>query len=149
MAALLATFLRAPARRKALALEAAAELLRARLATLLPPRLYLREFGAAAPAAAAAEGAAPPLALEIGRMVEAVAARLPLGARCLQQAIATARMLRRRGVHPVIIFGVRRDPARRRDPASGGPAHAWVSVGGEVVAGNYRLDEFLPVARLG
>ena len=130
MAALLAAFLRAPARRKALALEAAAELLRARLATLLPPRLYLREFGAAAPAAAAAEGTAPPLALEIGRMVEAVAARLPLGARCLQQAIATARML-------------------RRDPASGGPAHAWVSVGGEVVAGNYRLDEFLPVARLG
>ena len=114
----IASFLRAPGRRQALALEAAGELARARLITLLPARIYTRDFGSmnAAPDAAAA-AACPEAASEIGRMVEAVARAMPFRALCLQQAVAARRMLRRRGVRATVYLGVKHNAADPNAPA--------------------------------
>lgn len=150
----LGAFLRAPAGHRALALEAAGELARARLMTLLPARVYTSEFGVIAQ-----PGAAPPCgdpapgepecATEIGRMVEKVARAMPFRALCLQQAIAVRRMLRRRGVRAMVMLGVSRNAADRAEPRKGAAAHAWVTVGGRVVNGDADLERYTVVARFG
>lgn len=150
----LGAFLRAPAGRRALALEAAAELVRARLVTLLPARVYTSEFGEMAPPDATPAGSDPaPAEAEraavIGRMVEQVAPAMPFRALCLQQAIAVRRMLRRRGVPATVMLGVSRNAADRAEPRKGTAAHAWVAVGGRVVNGNADLERYAVVARFG
>lgn len=141
-------FLSASGRRRWLAVEAGAELARARLVTLLPARFYTREFGrlGAEPGAEGSAGATV-RAAEVGRMVEAVAASMPFRALCLQQAIATCRMLRRRRLRPVVYLGVNRDPAKRAAPRTGAAAHAWVEVGAEVVNGGGEHADFAIVGR--
>jgi len=148
----IASFLRAPGRRQALALEAAGELARARLITLLPARIYTRDFGSMNGASgAAAVGACPEAASEIGcmigRMVETVARAMPFRALCLQQAVAARRMLRRRGVRATVYLGVKRNAAARNMAGQGGVAHAWVEVGSQVVNGDKNLGDFAVVAR--
>ncbi len=144
----IASFLRAPGRRQALALEAAGELARARLITLLPARIYTRDFGSmnAAPDAAVA-AACPEAASEIGRMVETVARAMPFRALCLQQAVAARRMLRRRGVRATVYLGVKRNAAARNMAGQGSAAHAWVEVGSQVVNGDGNLGDYAIVAR--
>jgi len=142
------SFLRAPTRRKLLALEAVGELVRARLTTLLPARIYTRDFGSlnAAPAVAAASGYME-VASEIGHMVEAVARAMPFRALCLQQAVAARRMLRRRGLRATVSLGVNLDPAGRATPGQGTAAHAWVEVGSQVINGDGDLENYAVVAR--
>jgi len=141
----LASLVRAPRRRKAMALEAVVELLWARVAAMLPARIYTREFGRIG--AAPAEMECPEIAVEVGRTVAAVAAVLPIGIRCLHEAIAARRMLRRRGVPASVCLGVSLDPARRAEPARGKAAHAWVEVGSRVVSGDRDLADYAVVAR--
>jgi hypothetical protein len=153
-AASLGAFLRAPGGRRALALEAAGELARARLVTLLPARVYTSEFGVMGGADAAPPGGEPApgdaeRAAEIGRMVENVARAMPFRALCLQQAIAVRRMLRRRGVPATVMLGVSRNAADRAEPRKGAAAHAWVAVGGRVINGDADLDRYTVVARFG
>lgn len=152
-ARVLGSFLRAPARRKGLAVEAIAELGRARLLTLLPARVYTAGLGRLAAgegdAATAPDGAATERAAEIGHMVEVVARRMPFRAACLQQAIAVKRMLSRRGLEATVLFGVSREAADRATPAAGAAAHAWVKVGATVVNGDANLAKFTVVARFG
>lgn len=148
----IAAFLRAPGRRQALALEAAGELVRARLITLLPARIYTRDFGtmSAASGAEAVAGcpeAAAETGCEIGRMVETVARAMPFRALCLQQAVAARRMLRRRGVRATVCLGVKRNAAARDPAGQGGSAHAWVEVGSQVVNGDGNLGDYAVVAR--
>jgi hypothetical protein len=152
----IASFLRAPGRRKALALEAAGELARARLITLLPARIYTRDFGTMNGAPGAAAVAACPeaaaeigceIGCEIGRMVETVARAMPFRALCLQQAVAARRMLRRRGVRATVCLGVKRNAAARTKAGQGGSAHAWVEVGSQVVNGDGNLGDYAVVAR--
>ena len=65
-----------------------------------------------------------------------VATALPFRARCLQQVIATRRMLTRRGCPATIVLGVSRE--------AGGElgAHAWLRVGGQIVSGDGPLHRF-------
>lgn len=141
---------RAPTARRRLALEALAELLRARLLTLAPARVYTREFGAlGAIAALPASDQDAAEAERVGRMVEAVAGHLPLRLLCLQQAIACRRMLARRGVPSSVCLGVSRDGADRARPREGRAAHAWVEVGSRVISGAGELERYVLVARFG
>lgn len=144
--ALMAFAAATPAKRR-LALEAAAELLRARALTLLPARIYTAGLGALGQGAAPASLAEAEGASRVGAMVAAVAGRLPLRLRCLEQAIALRRMLDRRRVPASVCLGVSLARADRQAPALGRAAHAWVEVGGRVVAGDGELDRYAEVAR--
>ncbi len=141
-------FVRAPAVRKVLALEAAWELLRARILTLRPASAYSPALGTlveteppAGPVAGRAE------AEEIGHVVEVVGRSLPFRALCLQQAIAVRRMLTRRGIPAMVYLGIARDRVDRARADLGQAAHAWVMVGSRVVSGDGVLDKYAIVAR--
>lgn len=146
-------FVRAPLSRKALAVEAAWELLRARLLTLRSAIVYSAALGTLVEEDSqqqikAERTVAEDAAAEIGRLVEGVARNLPFRALCLEQAIAMRRLLRRRGIPAVVYLGIARD---RADPglsaATGRTAHAWVSVGSQVVSGDSMREKFAIVAR--
>ena len=139
-------FLNAPPARKRLALEAVAELLRARLVTLGPAASYAEQLGDVSVQDASEVSAVQVLtASEIGHMVRRVAVGLPIRAMCLQQAIAVRRMLSRRGIPAQVFLGIARNRAARA--TKGSAAHAWVTVGSEVVSGREGLEDFAVVAR--
>jgi hypothetical protein len=143
-------FVRAPASRKGLALEAAWNLLRARILTLRPATTYSPALGRLVetdPPAAAVPGPMVGGAEEIGHVVEVVARCLPFRTLCLQQAIAMRRMLARRGIPAMVYLGVARDRADRAEADMGRAAHAWVSVGSRVVSGDGVIEKFAIVAR--
>lgn len=152
-------FLRAPAGKRRLALEALAELARARLVTLMPARVYTADLGvlAAVPAAAPLEEAEAEdagdraadceRAAEIGRVVAGVAGAVPFRALCLQQAIAVRRMLRRRGMPATVHLGFSRGLRQAVEGRADLAAHAWVTVGRRVVNGDANLDDYTVVAR--
>jgi len=144
----ISAFLLAPATRKGLALEAAWELLRARILTLRPATVYSPAFGTLVetePSAGPVTGRTE--AEEIGHVVEVVGRCLPFRALCLQQVIAVRRMLTRRGIPAVVYLGVARDQADRARPDLGRAAHAWVVVGSRVVSGDGVLEKYAIVAR--
>ena len=145
---MIGSFLRASTRRKFLALEAIGELARARLITLLPARIYTRDFGSLNKAltVVAASGYLEE-AVEIGHMVEVVARAMPFRAVCLQQAVAVRRMLRRRDMRATVCLGVNLDPTGRASPVQGTAAHAWVEVGSQVINGDGDLENLAVVAR--
>jgi hypothetical protein len=123
-------------------------LARARLITLLPARIYTRDFGSMNGVPDAAELAVcPEEASEIGRMVETVAQAMPFRALCLQQAVATRRMLRRRGMRATVYLGVKCKAAADDMPGEDSAAHAWVKVGSQVVNGGGNLGDYAVVGR--
>jgi hypothetical protein len=121
----------------------------------LPSRWILSPFGdpvlepdavtesglmtATPPASSPATVSAARVGAQVGRTVEVVAARLPWHPSCLRQALAAARMLRRRGVPAQVQLGV--------DGAKLTAAHAWVSVGERVVVGRNGRREVTQVAQ--
>jgi hypothetical protein len=141
-------FLRAPAARKLLALEAAWELLRARILTLRPATVYSPALGRLVetdpPGGPLSDGRE---AEEIGHVVEIVGRWMPFRALCLQQAIAVRRMLDRRGIPAMVYLGIARDRADRAQAELGRAAHAWVTVGSRVVSGEGVLEKYAIVAR--
>ncbi|MEM0943191.1 MAG: lasso peptide biosynthesis B2 protein [Pseudomonadota bacterium] len=135
---------RAPWRRRFLALEAAAELARARILTLGPARVYSAALGQRdGPAPTPPEGTQTALAGEIGTLVTNVAAAMPFRALCLEQVLATRRMLTRRGCAGVAVLGVRTGS----DLPDGFGAHAWFCVGDEVVSGDGDIEQFSVIGR--
>ncbi len=153
---LLRRFSSLPATKKRLAVEAAMALLLARLLTrFVPARLWLpraRADGAPHPgdATASVGTPAPQVPAEIGRAVAKVARHLPFRAKCLQQAMAARWMLRRRSIHPTLVFGVRRNdtPERKLD------FHAWLMLGRETIIGGHGVEAYsafppLPAAESG
>ncbi len=163
----LRAFLRAPGARRRLALEALAELARARVVTWMPARVYTADLGVLAAAngagaggdeAAASEAGTQAgeddhaeRAAEIGRVVAGVARAMPFRALCLQQAIAVRRMLRRRGMTATVLLGISHN---RRQADKGNDrgrvetaAHAWVTVGARVINGDGDLGDYTVVAR--
>lgn len=77
----------------------------------------------------------------IGRIVEGVARRLPLGMTCLVEALAARAMLRRRGYDSRVRFGVRSAKSRRTIES-----HAWLECDGLVVVGAIdALQEYAPM----
>lgn len=122
-----------------LASEALGELTLARMATVLPERWYFRLYGLTPQTdeRCSADTALQPRVALIGRAVARVANIVPFRAVCLQQALATRRMLRRRGVAAEIVFGLLSDA----DGSQPGDvvAHAWVEVSG-LTANGWRQD---------
>jgi hypothetical protein len=91
---------------------------------------------------------APPeeirIAQEIGWAVCVVARRVPWDSRCLAQALAATRMLRRRGLEGTVSFGV------CQGESAGFDAHAWLRVGSCFVTGapdHQRFQAFTTFAR--
>jgi hypothetical protein len=77
-------------------------------------------------------------ALRVGRTVARVAGRLPGAPTCLPRALATQRMLRRRGIASRLHLGVTNSAEER--------AHAWVTVDGQAVVGGAGVERFVPLA---
>lgn len=145
-------FIRAPAMYKLLALEAAWELLRARLLTLLPATAYTPELGRLVETSPPQVSAPVNLAgrseaAAIGHVVGVVGRCMPFRALCLQQAIAVRRMLNRRGIPAMVYLGISRDQSDRIRADLGRAAHAWVTVGSRVVSGEGVLEKYAVVAR--
>jgi hypothetical protein len=145
-------FVSAPAERKRLALEAAWNLLRARILTLMPATYYSPALGSLIEG----EPSDPPFpddtagaaeAAEIGHVVDVVGRSLPFRTLCLQQAIAVRRMLSRREIPAIVYLGIARDSADRAQAELGRAAHAWVTVGSRVVSGGGMLEKYAIVAR--
>jgi hypothetical protein len=131
---LIARFVRLPAGQRRLLIEAAWELVRASAVTRLrpfrsgvrPPELPGDARGGADQAEACAWS------------VRAVAARAPFRAKCLQQAVALQRMLRRRGLPGRLHYGIANAPLLE--------AHAWVTLDGRMLIGGEEARRFQEVA---
>ena len=136
----LTRFRRLETHERRLTIEAVAFLALARLCFGLLPfpaalRLFGLSVGAADSGAENVDGAK-----RIGRAVERAARHMPFRAVCLQQAMAAALMLRRRGLAATVYLGTARD-------ASGGLcAHAWSLCGDAPVTGVRQAAGYVPVA---
>ncbi len=114
----------------------------------LPFRLTARLFGGVSPdpgpALAGADPQSAPIlarARGVGRMVDAMAARLPWHSSCLVRCVAGRMMLTRRRIPAHIVFGVALDDGVMT-------AHAWLVTGGEALIGGAEADGFTPNACL-
>lgn len=113
----------------------------------LPFRLLARLFGGIADPGAALAGAERLPATQqsrargVGRIVDAMAVRLPWHSTCLVRCVAGRLMLTRRAIAGHILFGV----DRRQGTLA---AHAWLVVGGEPVIGGAEAPLFTPNACL-
>ncbi|HLN24401.1 MAG TPA: lasso peptide biosynthesis B2 protein [Patescibacteria group bacterium] len=122
-------------------IEAAAALALARLTFgLLPFPTALRLFGLSVTAAGCVEQDVA-VAKLVGRAVERAARHVPFRAVCLQQAMAAALMLRRRGLAATVYLGT------MRDGAGGLAAHAWSLCGDAPVTGVRLATGYVPVAK--
>lgn len=135
-------------RRRALAAEAVAYLLAARLSLILVPFPRLaRHLGTLVSPGDPRAGMTGPyapshtqLAREIGWAVTSAARYVPFRAVCLPQALAAQAMLRRRGVHSVMHFGAARGPEK---PLY---AHAWLDAAGVHVTGFPVAENFAEIS---
>ena len=115
---------RSDARWRALVVEAARNLLRAKIALrLLPFRRAVRSGSVALGPVRSADVAA------IVRAVEAVASRLPWRTVCFDKGLAVQRSLRRRGFDARLHYGLSAPSSGQFD------AHVWVELDGAVVIG--------------
>ncbi len=121
---------------EALALLAVARVVLLCLRFPVAMRLAGLRPGRAAPVGPASD----PLVSVVELAVRRAAARAPFRAVCLQQAVAAALMLRRRGRPVEVHFGVARDGARALT------AHAWSVCGGQVVTGQAAIARHAPIA---
>ncbi len=123
--------------------EAAWELLRARLLIQvrsfqkIAPTLGTWVRGDEKPSATVA-----PDAGDAGWAVRAVAKRVPWKATCLVQAMAVQRMLKRRGISGMMVFGVFSDS----DKIDSLSAHAWVACGDQILVGKRGHRKFTVVS---
>lgn len=145
-------FAQVGSRRRALAAEAAAWLLFARLALIFVPFPQIaRRIGrfvspTDAQAGQARQPASPAqaaLASDVGWAVTRVARYLPFKAICLPQAMAARIMLKRRGIGSVLHFGAAK--GAMKDGASI-DAHAWLDAAGVEVTGYPVSDNFTEIA---
>ena len=133
-----------------LAVEAALALLQAwLLVRFVPARLWARlldtepeaRLGAdIGPVAVRREQQRLRVPSKVGRAVEKVARHLPFRARCLAQSMAAQRILRRRGIRSVLVFGARRNAEKNASLEF----HAWLMVGGECVVGGSEIGSYSP-----
>ena len=120
--------------------EAIAELLLAQITIrMIPVRRWPGRFGLA-------QDGLPgncKTSTTLARHVERGAQRLPLTSRCLPQALALSRMLKRRRIGHQLVIAVR--PASRCNRTR--ELHAWIEQDGRVVLGELP-GPWLPVLRL-
>lgn len=82
------------------------------------------------------------MARVICAQLDCVAGKLALNLTCLDKAVAARFALQRQGIIPVIYFGVK--PADAGRPGLDA-AHAWLSVGGEVLLGGEGHEDYTPL----
>lgn len=90
-----------------------------------------------------ADRATGAIARQVGWAIRTAAPRMPFRAVCLQQALAAQDMLRRRGIHTPVHFGVGHDENNRFQ------AHAWLDVAGVEVTGYPVAASFREIGALG
>lgn len=136
-----------PAAEQRLAVEGLALLAVSRtVLALLPFRIAMRWLGlrldcGIGMATDDGEGAAvSPAVLLVGDAVRRAASVAPFRAVCLQQAVAAALMLRRRGHAAQVHFGV------TRDPDGNIIAHAWSRCQGKLVTGGQQMPHYQPIS---
>lgn len=109
-------------------LEAMADLVAVRgVVAIVPLKRWHGHFGLAGSVNPADLAEAQRLAAHVRRG----AGRLPMQAKCLVQALALSRMLRRRGISHSLIIAVRPDAARTGID----DLHAWIELDGTIVLG--------------
>lgn len=133
-----------PAAERWLAIEALIVLAVSRtVLAVLPFRVAMRWLGLRLERGigmADGNGPAAPIILLIADAVRRAVAIAPFRAVCLQQAVAAALMLRRRG-HPVQVhFGVARDGDGNMI------AHAWSRCQGRLVTGGRQMPQYQPIS---
>ena len=136
--------LRLPAPERRRAVEAVVQLVRASVELrVVPASKSIRLLGTLEHGEAEARVGATVLveAALVGGTVTRVARRLPWRPSCLRQALATQRMLRRRGIAGRLHLGV--TGLREAE------AHAWVTVDGEPVVGRPGVERYVPLAAFG
>ncbi|MBK1664463.1 hypothetical protein CKO38_05665 [Rhodospirillum rubrum] len=136
-----------PAAERWLAVEGLAMLAVSRaVLALLPFRIAMRWLGlrldrrTGIAVDEAGETPATPSVLLVGTAVRRAAAIAPFRAVCLQQAVAAALMLRRRGHKAQVHFGVTRDHDGMIT------AHAWTRCQGQVVTGEQGMARYRPIS---
>lgn len=120
--------------------EAGWEIVRASLAIRRRP--FTRVVGALERPAGDAAPADPGTAYWIRRSVRAWGRRLPWRAKCFEQGLAAAAMLRRRGLAATLHYGA-------AQPGGTLIAHVWVTSGDTPVVGHENKDEFAPLGQWG
>lgn len=125
-------FLRLPAGRRGLLLEATASLVLASVALSLLPFKRAIQLGSI-PLGRKAGASVK----EVIAAIEASARRLPWRNVCIHNGIAAQRMLRRRGFDAILHYGIGND--RERDVLA---AHVWVSLDGVPVIGGEEARAF-------
>lgn len=123
-------------RRRALLIEAAANLALASAALFLLPFRRAIRLGSVKLASDHRHRSD-----DIVWAIEAAARRLPWRIVCIHKGIAAQRMLRRSGIDAVLHYG-----ARHHGGESRLQAHVWVSVGGEIVIGGEEAPRFAEIA---
>jgi hypothetical protein len=108
----------------------------ARMLVLLPLRLYGRALGRGA--RSPRDVAPPDVVRVIGNAVMSLSRQMPWRSKCLEEAIATKLMLRRRKLANTMYVAVARDAELE--------AHAWVCSGDACVVGQADFDRFTVVA---
>ena len=133
----LVTFYKLPAGDKLIALDALLTLIAVEVVLhLLPYRSWRGALKTPAPGATTPPSTASlQTARRVGRMVAAVARRLPGRPQCLAQALAARHMLKRRGIAAELNLGVSNERAAIN-------AHAWLAVGKLIVTGGPDVSGF-------
>ena len=87
-----------------------------------------------------ADAGARPSPDRIAWAVECVSRVVPRGNNCLVRALATGIVLKRYGYPSELKIGVMKPAGGRFE------AHAWLESGGNVVIGDFQLDQYVPLA---
>ncbi|MEM7213336.1 MAG: lasso peptide biosynthesis B2 protein [Pseudomonadota bacterium] len=142
----------APPTRILLAVEAGFELTLARLNTLGSAKHFTNMMGELDGRPIDADAAQQDRAQLIGHIVEITARVMPFRAVCLQQVMATRRMMKRRHLPSTVFLGVL---PNENDPATSAThhmstqetliaAHAWVKSGDRIINGKvHDLDRYV------
>lgn len=83
------------------------------------------------------------LAGEVAQAVHRASRHVPWASKCLVQAMAGKKMLRRRGVESTLYLGLAKSPDQDLQ------AHAWLRCGDRVILGGGGLQRFAVVATFG
>ena len=139
------TFFRQPLKRQRFALEAAWDLAAARLSVRRRGQYgALDAIGDRTDETGEFDAAElRPLLRDVSWSIEATAKTMPWNTLCLTQAIATARMLRARGIPWQIHVGLARDDAKELI------AHAWLTCGDRVVVGGSEVGRYARLVSYG
>lgn len=104
-------------------------------------RVIRPDAGAAHNSRIALDGREATIARQVGWAVWKVERHLPVKVACLPMALVARRMLRRRGLDSVLVFGARQD-----GPPGDLGTHAWLDAGPVRVAGYPLADTHRPFA---